>query len=117
MENSIEKMARAVRRRLLQVVRSHSDADYRRRANALLLLHDGTSVSEVAPVLHASRTSVRTWREGYRRFGEAGLVAQPKGRSATTVSEELCTQVLDLLEQEPKEYGYLHSRWTSELLA
>lgn len=117
MEHSIEKMPRGVRRRLVRVVRSHSDADYRRRANALLLLHEGTSVSAVARVLHASRTSVRTWREGYRRFGEAGLVAQPKGRSATTVTEELCTQVLDLLEQEPKEHGYLHSRWTSELLA
>jgi transposase len=101
----------------LRVVRNHNDADYRRRANALLLLHRGKGVSETARVLHASRTSVRTWRDGYRRFGEAGLVAQPRGRPATTVNEAVCTQVMDLLEQAPKEHGYLQSRWTSELLA
>jgi len=117
LEHSIEKMPRAVRRRLLRVVRCHSDGDYRRRANALLLQHEGKGISEVARVLHASRTSVRRWRDSYRRFGEAGLVAQPKGRCATTVTEALCAQVLELLELDPKAHGYLHSRWTSELLA
>lgn len=117
MEHSIEMMPRAVRRRLTRVVRKDRDGDYRRRANALLLLHEGLAVSKTARLLLASRKSIRDWRARYLRFGEAGLVPQERGRQATTVTEELCARVLELLEQTPKEHGYLNSRWTSELLA
>jgi transposase len=117
LEHSIERMPRAVRRRLTHVVRKDRDGDYRRRANALLLLHEGLAVSETARLLLTSRKSVREWRARYQRFGEAGLVLQGRGRQATTVTEELCAKVLELVEREPKEHGYLHSRWTSELLA
>lgn len=117
MEHSIERMPRAVRRRLTRVVRKGRDGDYRRRANALLLLHEGLAVSETARLLLASRKSIREWRARYLRFGEAGLVPQERGRQATTVTEELCAKVLELLEHAPKEHGYLNSRWTSELLA
>lgn len=117
MEHSIEKMPRPVRRRLCRVVRKHGDGDYRRRANALLLLHEGWAVSKAAHALKASRKSIREWRARYLRFGEAGLVPRERGRQATTVTEELCAKVLELLEQQPREHGYLHSRWTSELLA
>lgn len=117
MEYSIEKMTRPVRRRMRRVVRKHGNGDYRRRANALLLLHEGLTVSAVARVLQASRKSIREWRARYQRFGESGLVPQERGRRATTVSEELCAKTLELLEQSPREHGYLNSRWTSELLA
>lgn len=102
---------------MTQVVRKARDADYRRRANALLLLHEGRSVSGTARLLHASRKSVGHWRSRYRRFGESGLVPQERGRQARTVTEGLCAKVLELLGDEPKSHGYLHSRWTSELLA
>ena len=53
-----------------RVVRKHGNGDYRRRANALLLLHEGLTVSAVARVLQASRKSIREWRARYQRFGE-----------------------------------------------
>jgi transposase len=110
-------MPRPVRRRLKRIVQRHPEGDYRRRANALLLLHEGLRTSEVARVLGASPTSVRDWRRRYEQFGEAGLVPQARGRPPETVTEALCAKLLELVEQAPETHGYLHSRWTSELLA
>jgi transposase len=114
---SVLQMKRPVRRRLKKVVQSHADADYRRRANALLALSEGNSVSEVARQVQASRTSVRRWRKRYERFGEEGLVPLQRGRPVETVTEELCAKLLELIEEEPMGSDYLNSNWTSEMLA
>lgn len=117
MEYSISEMNRAVRRRLQRVVQKHRDGHYRRRANALLLLHEGKTVSGVARLLQASRKSVRGWRRRYEQIGESGLVPEPRGRKETTVSEALCAKLLELVQKQPGDYGYLRSRWTSEMLS
>lgn len=117
MNYSIEEMPRAVRRRLRRVVQKHSDGDYRRRAMALLLLNQGKDVSDIARTLKASRNSVRHWRHRYAQYGEAGLVPEPRGRREETVNERLCATLLTLVQAQPGDYGYLRSRWTSEMLA
>lgn len=117
MEHSVLQMKRPVRRRLKKVVQSHADADYRRRANAMLALSDGKSLSETAKQVEASRTSVRRWRNRYERSGEEGLVPLQRGRPPETVTEELCAKLLELIEEEPKGSDYLNSNWTSEMLA
>ena len=88
-----------------------------RRAQAILLLHEGYSVSEVSRLLHAARSAIREWRIRFERFGEAGLEPERAGRKPTTVTEEVCTHLLELIEKGPEEYGYLRSRWTTEMLA
>jgi len=60
---------------------------------------------------------VRDWRSRYEQYGEAGLVSEPQGRKETTVTEALCAKVLELVQEKPHEYGYLRSRWTSQMLA
>lgn len=115
--HSIEKMSRAVRRRLMRVSQRHSDGNYRRRAMAMLQLYDGHALSHVARMLRASRTSILTWRARYQQFGEAGLVPERRGRKEETVSEAVCAKVLALVEERTSKYGYLRSRWTSQMLA
>ena len=117
MSHSVLEMGRPVRRRLEKVAQRHRDADYRRRANAILALHEGKSVSEAARQVRATRVSVRDWRERYERFGEEGLVPLQKGRPTETTSEEVCTKVLELIEQQPKDSGYFSNNWTSQMLA
>jgi len=117
MTHSIIEIRRPVRRRLEEIVRTHRDGNYRRRANAILLLHRGGSVSEVAPLLCAARSTVQDWRRRYEQYGEAGLVPEPRGPKARTVTEEVGSQLLMLVEKAPSEYGYLRSRWTTEMLA
>ncbi len=117
MKNSIQEMNRPVRRRLQRIVQKQRDANYRRRATALLMLNKCTSVSETARLVSASRTSIRGWRRRYERFGEAGLVPESQGRPAETVNETMCSHLLKLIHEQPGDYGYLGSRWTSEMLS
>lgn len=117
MDYSIEEMPRAVRRRLQRIVHKHNDGDYRRRAMAILLLNQGGSVSHTARSLQASRNSIRRWRHRYVHYGEAGLLPEVRGRREETVNEVLCAKLLALVQAQPGEYGYLRSRWTSEMLA
>lgn len=84
---------------------------------ALLMLNAGEALSGVAEVLQASRNSVRHWRRCYEQYGETGLVPEPQGRKESTVTETLCAKLLELVEGLPGQYGYLRSRWTSEMLA
>ena len=117
MNQSINEMPRPVRRRLKRITQKHRDGDYRRRANALLLLHAGHNVTQTAELITASRTSVRDWRKRYTQFGEAGLAPEVRGRLVETVTEELCAALLKWVQEPPATCGYLRSRWTSEMLA
>lgn len=114
---SIEKMSRAVRRRLKRVTQRHVDGNYRRRAMAILHLYDGHTHSHVARALQASRTSILAWKKRYQQFGESGLVPERRGRREEAVNEAVCAKVLELIEEKPCKFGYLRSRWTSEMLA
>jgi len=117
MKMSISEMKRPVRRRLEKIIRTHRDGNYRRRANAILLLNTGETVSEVARSLCAARSTIQDWRGRYEQYGEAGLVPEPRGPKPWTVTEEVGSQLLMLIEKDPGEYGYLRSRWTTEMLA
>lgn len=117
MNSSINEIPRAIRRRLQRIAQNHRDGDYRRRTNAILLLYEGHNVTQTAAILKASRTSIRKWRGRYEDFGEAGLVPEQRGRPAATITEALCGKVLELVQTQPGDCGYLRSRWTSEMLA
>ena len=117
MEYSIDEISRPVRRRLKCVVQKSRDARRVRRSHAILLLHEGYSISEVSRLLRAARSAIREWRIRFERFGEAGLVPERAGRKPTTVTDEVCSHLLELIEKRPEEYGYLRSRWTTEMLA
>lgn len=117
MNNSIPKLKRPVRRRLQKIAQYNQEADYRRRAKAILLLHAGYNRTKVSEILCASRTSIRKWVKFFNKFGEFGLVPEQKGRQPYTINEGICSRLLDLVQEQPKEFGWFASRWSSELLA
>lgn len=117
MEHSISQMPRAVRRRLNTAVQKSSDHRYARRAHALLLLYEMGNVSAVAKCLHAARSAIYGWIRRYNKFGEAGLMPEPPGRKPVVTTEEVGAHLLKLIEKEPREYHYIGSRWTTEMLA
>lgn len=117
MEYSINEIPRPVRRRLKRIMQKSKDIKHARRTNAILLLHDGYVVSEVARLLCAARSAVRHWQARFEQFGEAGLVPEAPGRKPYTVTEEVGANLLMLIDKAPSDYGYLPSRWTTEMLA
>lgn len=117
MENSLSGMRRPVRRRLIRLIRRSRDALVVRRAMAVLSLGRGNSAAEVARETGTARSSVQSWKWLFLEHGEAGLQPQPRGPRPSTVTPTLITRLLALLEDNPPDYGYLRSTWTSELLA
>ena len=117
MKHSIQEMKRGIRRRMKRIVQKHGDGNYRRRANAMLLLHAGNKKAEVARTLSLSRSTLYDWIKRYETYGEAGLIPEPPGPPEQTVSESLCAYLLEVVSQLPSKYGFGRSRWTSEMLA
>src|SRR5262245_20715084 len=98
------------RRRLLQVVDQTHDATQLRRAQGLLWLDGGNSVTAVADLLLVSRQTVYKWVEAFRDRTDldvAGhlLDAPRSGRPVTALG------IIDLLidaviDDGPRGYGY-----------
>ncbi len=116
MNNIITELSRPVRRRLKKVVQFNKDGNYRRRAEAILLLHQCYSRKQVSQLLNASRTSIRKWVQRFEQFGESALVPENRGRIPYSINETISTRLLELFQKQPKEFGCFNSRWTSELL-
>lgn len=117
MKYSINEIPRPVRRRLKRIMQKSKDIKYARRAQAILLLHEYEQVSVVARILHAARSAIYDWRKRFEQFGEAGLVPEEPGRKPYTINEEVGAHLLMLIDNEPSDYGYLPSRWSTEMLA
>ena len=117
MEHSIQAMPRPIRRRLKHTVQKSPDRNHVRRAMALLHLAQGHSLSETARQVCAARSTVGQWRGLYEEYGEWGLEPASRGRSPWTVTEEVMVALEKLIADSPEQFGYVRSRWSSELLA
>lgn len=117
MFHSIEEMTRPVRRRLKKIVQKTSDKNYARRAQAVLLLGAGYGVTATAGMVFAARSSVGRWRSLYEEYGEEGLAPARPGRAPWTRTDALGEAVCEVLDKTPQDFGYLRSRWSSELLS
>src|SRR5829696_2771748 len=91
-----------------------------RRAQALLWLGTGESAEAVAARLRVSRQSVYNWRARFPERDELELAARlvdgerrGRPRTARGVIEPLIAEVI---EQDPREFGYRSTVWTAPLL-
>jgi len=91
-----------------------------RRAQALLWLGAGAGVEEVAARLRVSRQTVYNWQarfcarcdlEPAARLADGERGGRP--RTALGIIELLIAEVI---EQDPREYGYRSTVWTAPLL-
>ena len=91
-----------------------------RRAQALLWLGAGECAEAVAARLRVSRQTVYNWRARFcarRELEPAARLAdgerQGRPRTARGVIEPLIAEVI---EEDPREYGYRSTVWTASLL-
>ncbi|MEM7255370.1 MAG: helix-turn-helix domain-containing protein, partial [Pseudomonadota bacterium] len=105
------------RRKLTTLAQRSKDAYVRRRACAISALLTGRTVSEVAQLFAAARSTLYRWMRWFAQQRLSGLVRQRGGREVRTVTERLLRALNTLVMQSPQRYGYLRASWTSELLA
>ena len=107
-----------VERQVPNVVHWSRDKDYARRALALPNLWETRgNVSEIAQRLRAARSSVQRWRWRYERYDDDGLRSRARGRKDGKATEEVLSVLETMVNQNPRELGYLRFRWSSQLLA
>ncbi|WP_386263611.1 IS630 family transposase, partial [Xanthomonas translucens] len=93
------------------------DKNHARRLTAMLMLHRGVRVSDVARTLCCARSSVGRWINWFTLSGTEGLKSLPAGRSRRWPVEHICTLLRELVKHTPGDFGYQRSRWSTELLA
>lgn len=105
-------------RKIMQkTIQQTHDKNHARRLMALLMLHHGARVSHVANVLCAARSSIGRWINWFTLYGIEGLKSLPAGRPLQWTEKENILRTLPLFVQHsPQDFGYLRSRWSSELL-
>ncbi|HFD31834.1 MAG TPA: helix-turn-helix domain-containing protein [Gammaproteobacteria bacterium] len=107
MNNIITELSRPVRRRLKKVVQFNTDGNYRRRAEAILLLNEGYSRKQVSQLLSASRTSIRKWVQHFEQFGESALVPESRGEHPIVSMKQFVPSYWNLFRKIRKNLGGL----------
>jgi transposase len=74
-------------------------------------------VGDVAHALVVARSSIYRWTRWFEADGIAGLFRCRGGRVPVVVTDSLLDALTALLDQHPRQYGYLCSTWSSQLLA
>ena len=93
------------------------DKNHARRLTAMLMLHRGDRVSDVARTLCCARSSLGRWINWFTLYGIEGLRSLPAGRVRRWPFEHICTLLRLLIKHTPGDFGYQRSRWSTELLA
>jgi transposase len=102
---------------LRRVVRTDPDPRVRQRAQMVLLLTQGESVSAVARLFRAARHRVRRWRDAWAARGRDGLADAPRTGRPPKLSAEDLALLADALERGPQAYGWPVAVWSVRDLA
>ncbi|EAA3641313.1 TPA: IS630 family transposase [Salmonella enterica subsp. enterica] len=93
------------------------DKNHARRLIAMLMLHQGMTVTDVARLLCAARSSVGRWINWFTLHGVEGLKSLRPGRAPRWPVADILQLLPLLVQRSPKDFGWLSSRWSTELLA
>ena len=114
------RLAKRAQTNLKRIARSRSDKRSAKRAKALLGLHHGKSVQQVAEETGLSRQAVYNLQKRYlerreQRVHDRLADAQHTGRPPD--KQRLVTRIISkLLRRSPRRYGYEAADWTVPLL-
>ncbi|WP_437215559.1 IS630 family transposase [Pectobacterium sp. LFLA-215] len=105
------------RRLMRKEAQQTHDKNYSRRLIAILMLHRGMTVTDVARLLCAARSSVGRWINWFTLHGVEGLKSLNAGRAPRWPVADILHMLPLLIQRSPQDFGWLRSRWSTELLA
>lgn len=105
------------RRLMRKEAQKTRDKNHARRLIAILILHQGITVTDVAKMLCAARFSVGRWINWFTLHGIEGLKSLRPGCATRWPVTDILQALPLLVQRSPKDFGWLRSRWSTELLA
>jgi len=112
----IAPIPRTERRLMQKTIHKTRDKNHARRLTAMLMLHQGMTVTEVAKMLCAARSSIGRWINWFTLHGVEGLKSLRPGRAARWPVKDILHILPLLVRRSPQDFGWLRSRWSTELL-
>jgi transposase len=97
---------------LRQAKRCNPDPRIRHRAQALLLVAEGHTESEIAQLFRTARHRLRAWKRQFLAKGINGLAdAHRTGRPPKLTAANLA-YLEEALQKSPQDYGFMGTTWT-----
>lgn len=112
----IAPIPRTERHQMQKAIHKTRDKQHARRLTAMLMLHRGDTVTDVARTLCCARSSLGRWIHWFTLYGAEGLKSLPPGRARRWPFEHICSLLCQLIKHAPESFGYQRSRWSTELL-
>lgn len=113
------KLTTSERNELEATLVANSSAKEFKRAQALLLLDEQNSVAEIAELLRTSRQTIYNWSARFQHLRtctvEERLRDAPRQGRPATVGEIIDELLDEILDTDPRDYGYRSTVWTAEL--
>ncbi|MCE9951147.1 IS630 family transposase, partial [Aeromonas allosaccharophila] len=110
-------LPRPQRRCIHKIIHATRDKGHARRLMAILLLHEGRTITDVHHLTGAARSTIGRWLRWYRDEGIDALEALPAGRAPVLPIAKIVTLLVLLMQFSPQDFGYQRSRWCTELFA
>ncbi len=104
-------------RRIHKVIHATRDKGHARRLMAILLLHEGRTITEVHHLTCAARSTIGRWLRWYQDEGVAALEALPAGLAPVLPVAKIVTLLVLLMQFSPQDFGYQCSHLCTELFA
>ena len=106
---------------LVEVAHSTHDSRQMHRAQALLWLHEGDTVDEVATRLFVTPRTVFRWCSRFHERQTLALPARladgPRRGRPKTVHGIIDTLISEVIDGDPRQLGYHSTVWTAPLLS
>lgn len=104
------------RRLIRKEAQQTRDKNHSRRLIAILMLHRGMIVTDVTRLLCVAHSSVGRWINWFTLQSVEGLKSLRLGRAPCWPVADIQHVLSLLVQRSPKDFGFLNSRWSTELL-
>ena len=116
MDGIVICLGRSAKRRIGRKLRECEEAGLARRYLIVINLDEGRSPTDIARILHVSRTTVYrvAWR--FQEWGEAGLIDRREDNGQLKVDEAYLAVLYEVVASYANEHGWRRPTWTQEML-
>ena len=87
------------------------------RAQMILLSARRKKVPEIADTFDVCLPTVRFWIRRFDESGPDGLYDRPRSGRPRKITDEVRSMVVQLMQEDPQQEGYLATFWTVAMLA
>jgi len=99
------------------VLKQTKEARVFRRAQAVRDVVKGRRLQNVSDALQFTYSALRKWVHRFANQGPQGLLDRPRSGRPPKVTCELEQHLNRLVDQDPLQYGSIHSQWSCQELA